>query len=330
MPLRSITRDRRPAPPDPPRPPLPPIGWQPEQFEFTISRAGKSLILPCRRVASSPWWVRPGIEGLSAPEIRLSINRSAGHWGGLVDDIDVPPRDVFLPLTVSAGSLTRLLGELDGFDDITLPLRLQDPVRLTVRRPDGTTRWVDGVVSGQARPWSEAGFVAPMGKLTFGFQLTCEDPWFHGPTQTLARWGQQTGPGTFFPLLPVRVTSDRILGVPVPVRSSGNLRTWTRLTVRGPATSITLTHVESGRSWRAVGNLTPTGTLVVHTDPRVAQTTGLQLTNAAGTAQNWSWLQPPFDLWPLPSGDQTVRLEIAGATSATSAVLEADPLYKAA
>jgi hypothetical protein len=330
VPLRSITRDRTLAPPPVDRPPRPIIGWQPEQFEFTITRDGQSLILPCRRVAASPWWVRPGIEGLSAPEVRLSMNRAAGHWGGLVDDIDVPPREVFLPLTVSAGSITRMLAELDGFDEITLPLRLQDPVRLTVRRPDGTTRWVDGVSSGPARPWAEQGFVAPMGKLTFGFQLTCEDPWFHGPTQTLAKWGQQNGPGSFFPLLPVRVSSDRILGVPVPVRSSGNLRTWPRLTVTGPATSITLTHVESGRSWRVVENVSPTATVVVSTDPRVAMTTGRQITNGSGTAQLWSRLQPPFDLWPLPPGDQTVRLEIAGATSATTARLEADPLYKAA
>jgi hypothetical protein len=320
-------------PVDPPAPELPP---QPgfsmdrplEQFEFTLSRGGESLRLPCRRTSMSPWTLGPGVDGLDMPEVSVEVDRSAGMWGGLSRDLDVPPREVFLPLTVEAGSLTEFLNERDAFDRLVSPFTL-DPVRLTVRRPDGVTRWIEGHVSGPSRTWPRSQFFAPSGRLSFGLTLTCDDPWWHGEPITPS-WGNDTQSGNFLPILPVRVTTDRILGGPTKINVTGDVAGWPRWTTSGPASSITIAHAESGRSWTAVGNLSPTGSLVVDTNPRVAMTTGRQVTNGAGTAQNWSWLQPPFDLWPLPPGEQTVTLTVLGATAATSVGLELTPLFRSA
>lgn len=299
-----------------------------EQFEFTLSRGGDSLRLPCRRTSTSRWLLGPGVDGLDMPEVSVEVDRSAGMWGGLSRDLDVPPREVFLPLTVEAGSLSEFLAERDAFDRLVSPFTL-DPVRLTVRRPDGVTRWVEGHASGPSRAWPRGQFFAPSGRLSFGLTLTCDDPWWHGEPITKS-WGSSAGGGQFFPIFPVQVMTDRILGGPTTVEVTGDVAAWPRWTIIGPASSITIRHIESGRRWIAEGNLTSTGTLVVDTDPRVAMTTGMQVTNGAGTINNWDWLRSPFDLWPLPPGEQTVTIEVLPAATSTSVQLELIPLYRSA
>lgn len=316
-------------------PPEPPIEPQPgysldrplEQFEFTLSRGGESLRLPCIRTSTSRWLLGPGVDGLDMPAVAVEVERSAGMWGGLSRDLDVPPREVFLPLTVEAGSLTELLNERDAFDRLVSPFTL-DPVRLTVRRPDGRTRWVEGHASGPSRAWSRGQFFAPSGRQSFGLTLTCDDPWWHGETVT-ASWGNDTAAGNFLPILPVRVVTDRILGGPTTINVLGDVASWPRWTIRGPATGATIRHVESGRQFTLTGTVSAGGSIVVDTSPWVAMTTGLQVRGGDG-ANLWNRLQPPFDLWPLPPGEQTVTLTVLGATAATSVDLRLVPLYRSA
>lgn len=326
MPLRyAPSNDVEPAPP--PRPERPPPR-RTQNFEFAISRGGESLVMPCMRQAGSPWWVGDGIEGLDMPEIRLVSERAAGMWGGLARDLDVPQRRVFLPIGLAAGDLQTMLDERDRFDRLTSPLDMS-PVRVTVVRPDGTERWIEGRVDTDPRTWDASTLTVPIGRLRFGLSLICDNPWWRGDQEPVS-WSPDAGRGGFFPLLPVRLRSGRVIGQDTPVFVRGDAPMWPRWSISGPAESVTATHVESGRSWTLHGQFGQSVTpIIVDTDPRVAMTTGLQVATPGGS-QRWSWMQPPFDLWPLPPGDQTVSLEIVGASPTTEVIMYPRPNYRAA
>jgi len=300
-----------------------------QSWGLVISRGGEALEFPASLTWEGPWIITPGVYGLDMPEVQVTRSRAAGMWGGHSSDIDVPSREVFLPLALIAGDLQTMLDERDRFDRLTSPLTL-DPVRLTATRPDGTTRWVEGHTSVDSpRPWTSAEYLSTIGQLRFGWTLICDDPWWHGEQDPIS-WSSEEGRGGFFPLLPVKLRSGRVLAQPTPVFVRGDAPMWPRWSISGPAESVTATHVESGRSWTLHGQFGQSVTpIIVDTDPRVAMTTGLQVATPGGS-QRWSWMQPPFDLWPLPPGDQTVTLEIVGASPTTQVTMTPRPNYLAA
>ncbi|HEY9371540.1 hypothetical protein [Streptomyces sp.] len=298
----------------------------PEQFEMVLSRGGVSIDLPTMRTALTGWAVNPGVEGLDIPATELLQQRAAGQFGSYAVGVDVGAREVFLPLTLVERSLSDLLTTRSALDRLTSPYS-GEPVRLTVTRPDGTTRWIEGHRSGAARRWGREDFFSAGARQSLGLLLICPDPWWHGEPITPKQWHTPESV-PFFPILPVQLSSDRIFSQPRVMDIGGDVPAYPRWTVTGPATSVTATHVESGRSWTVIGNL-GTGTLTVDTDPRIVSTTGMQVTGP-GVTQWWGNMQPPFDLWALPPGEQTVILDIAGASPETTGQLEVTPLWETA
>lgn len=121
-----------------------PIPAPADALTFTLSRGGLSLVL------SGQWTVLGGVEGLDDAPVSLLEERGAGMHGGIAMGVDVPPRDVFLPLALRAGSNESWRANRDFLRELTNPLL--GTVRLTVTARTVTTgSWTGGRRSGMRR-----------------------------------------------------------------------------------------------------------------------------------------------------------------------------------
>ena len=312
----------RPAPPQPPTP----IEW----MRVSVSRGGVELLLD--EGAATGWIIMPGVQGVSTPATALLEQRAAGQWGSYRTGVDVPAREVFFPLHLQTGGHSELLAELDRFHALTSPYS-DEPVRLTVQRPGGHERSIEGFRTSAPQTQDASTWQPTAGWAAVELTLTCPDPWWRGSPRTWS-WEQGVQPSFFDPrgnntFLPLILAADRLLGEPVVVPVPGDVPASPRWIVTGPASSVSATHVESGRSWTVNAALGVGETLTVDTDPRVAATTGLSVVGPAG--EDWfEYLEPPFDLWPLPVGEQSVTVGLAGSSAGSSAALEITPLHETA
>jgi hypothetical protein len=292
---------------------------------LTLSRNGDLLRLPFTAEPGYSWCLAPGIEGLDQPTTSLFQQRAAGQFGSYSRGVDVPAREIFLPILTHHPSYPELLAARDFYNRLTSPYH-GHTVRITVQRPDGTSRYIDGFRTGDGPSWDRATWIPRIAMQKFGQLFVCPDPWWRGAPVTL-QWSGSS-PTDFFPITPVQLSADRLLGVPQSINVPGDVIAYPAFTITGPTTSVTATHVETGRSWTFNAVLDPGEEAMVHTDPRfAAEDSPVHGPNE----ENWfEYLEPPYDLWSLPIGAQTIEIEIAGLTSATQVSVSIQPLYETA
>ena len=290
--------------------PPPPVGADRDDIhlDVRIEQAGLSVDLT--------GWVQAGTEGLDDPHVSPQIQRTAGMFGGIVTGVDVPPRRVTLDVLVWLDGGPEYLAARRRLGDVTSPL---EAGRLWVTCRTGvsvTTRYIDG--------WRVVEQPVPLGRGTWGadgWQLLqlgwdCADVWWREPEAFApVPW---SGPGPVAPFfsahfLPLAVIDSTILGAPTRVVVPGDRgvacpATWT---LDGPGTLWTVTHVQSGRSWSMdVSGLPRPITVVTVPGPAA------QVTDGDGV-NRWTKLAAPYDLFPLPPGEQDVTVTVTGATTDT-------------
>lgn len=293
--------------------------WKPpaaEQTEVTISlsQGGNRLEL------TGPWLVLAGVQGLDDPPMSLTTSSSSAVYGEHATGMVVPAREVFLPVLLRAASGPDWQVLRDSLRSVT---RLDVPTRITVSTRDGRSRHIDGyyspdVIGWTVDTWSASGWQA------LGLTFRCPRPWWVGDRPlTLGPWRAATNRGFLGKLLPVKLGVSQIFGVGVAVYSDGDVATLPTWTIDGTATSIAVVHEESGRSWSlsTAGMARP---ITVVTDP---QRSAVYDGNGV---RRWSSLAAPYDLWPLPVGWSTVRVDIVGADATTVVTGTADTHHMAA
>lgn len=307
----------------PPSPEPPPTVTQ--KIILTIERDGNELSLPLSAdVDDHVWCVAPGIEGLDIPASELLQQRTVGMFGSYDAGIDVPAREIFLPLMVKASDMLDWFTKRDFYNKITAPYA-DRPFRIWGHRPDGTARWIEGFRVGAAPTWDASTWVPRIMWQKFGQTYVCPDPWWRGEEQVL-QWQVPAEAPTFFPILPVRLAPSQIFGEENLVVVQGDIAPSPVWEITGPMTSITVTHIESGRSWTMVATLTAGQTAIVNTDPRGGMNEP-RVQSPSG-ASWWSKIQQPYDLWPIPIGRQTVTVEVDGASTGTTVIMRIPTLWE--
>lgn len=307
--------------PPPPEPP-PTVA---QKILLTIERDGQSLSLPLSAdVDDHVWCVAPGIEGLDIPTSELLQQRTVGMFGSYDAGVDVPAREIFLPLMVKAADMSDWFVKRNVYNKITAPYA-DRPFRIWGHRPDGTNRWIDGFRVGQAPVWDAATWVPRIMWQKFGQTFVCTDPWWRGADQVL-EWLAPAEAPTFFPLLPVQLSPSQIFGNENTVIVDGDIQSPPVWEITGPATEVTVTHIESGRSWTMIATLTAGQTAIVNTDPRAAGTAPRVQSPSGATW--WSKIQQPYDLWSLPIGEQTITVEVDGVGTGTKVVMRLPTLWE--
>lgn len=289
-----------------------------DALRFNLSRSGLTLDLD-----TPPWKVRMGVEGLDDATPEILEDRAAGLHGGFVLGVDYPSRDVVLPLSIKTRSIDEWRAAREKLRAITNPL-LPGMTRLTVTRPDGYSRWIDGYAKILAPAW-DADTWSVTGWQRFGLLLRCPSPWWRSQFPPIT-WDMGSGLFPWFPWPPLRTSASQVLGQDNPVDFGGDAPGFPKWTITGPFTAITVRHVATGRWWKLTDDGTTGGQVTVFTDP---QRTTYRVMRANETSA-FSLLSAPYDLWEMPSGVSQVRVTVTGATVDTKVTMELDQMWASA
>ncbi len=287
----------------------------------TLSRAGESLDL------TGVYSVQAGVIGFDDAALDVPMDASPGVFGGFATGVSVAPRRIMIPVLVDAdggaawqaarAALRRVRRATAG------------TTRISVRQPDATTRVIDAWPVTEPAQWSTDTW-GSWGVQRLGLDFVAERPWWRSVAELSTTWGLGDGeaflsddpPGHGADEL-ARLADSTVLGASSVLDVPGDEDTWPTWTVSGTKGQLTVSHAGSGRSWSV--NLTGvTPDVTVTTDPTAAAVT------RADGANLWSLLSPPFDLWPLPPGEQTVTVTMTGADATSVIRLVADGQYQSA
>ncbi|MEC4016103.1 phage distal tail protein [Streptomyces sp. H27-D2] len=265
------------------------------------------------------WVLQPGTKGLDMPSYAFTTDESPGIDGTFVRQVRGQAKDITLPIAFwcddsRAAYLTRRRGLIRSLNPKL------GPGTLTVTHPDGETRHIScyytaGMEGDESLDAS--GMRWTMTTLTFN----CPSPLWYGEPANLQFETAQTGP--FLPLLPLRVRDSQVLGG-VQVDNPGDDLAYPVWTLKGPATSITLTNSTSGLTLELAHTMTSSDTLVIDTRER-EQTVTLN-----GTDNLWPALSDTSDLWGLEADLNILVLTVLGADTPTELQLTYSPRFLAA
>ncbi|MFJ8923847.1 phage distal tail protein [Streptomyces sp. NPDC102415] len=265
------------------------------------------------------WALQPGAKGLDMPSYAMAQDESPGIDGYEVRQVRAQGKTITLPIAFWAqDSRAAYLARRRAFIRSLNPKRGQGT--LTVTQPDGASRTI-GVRYTDGMEGDESLDAAGARWCITALQFAVPSPYWIGGEVT-TEWKNGAG-GEFFPFLPLTVGDSQVLGA-VTVDNDGDDDAYPIWTIKGPATSATLTNVTTGQTLVLTRTLTGTDTVVIDTRER-RQTALLN-----GVTNLWPNLSDASTLWPLELDTNHLTLTVAGSTTATSVRMTYQPRYLAA
>lgn len=129
--------------------------------EYTLSRGADVLAL----TQANGFYVRPGVEGLDTPPVRLSETEPADTDGSLVTNVRFAPREIVLPLHVEAANANDLRGLTRRVSSLLNPQL--GPVTLTVKHPTQAAELLPAdATDGRAAEWEAANVATTVSEVT--------------------------------------------------------------------------------------------------------------------------------------------------------------------
>ena len=184
---------------------------------------------------------------------------------------------------------------------------LPAPGYIVIQRPDGTKRQV-AVYTSSGLDTPEVGIHDTLYSLT----LDTPDPSWYDQQANQLLYVIPNSPG-ILPLLPVRLSSNYIIGATTIFNTSGaaSYPTWT---MTGPGTP-TMKNLTTGRTW-SLNTPVPSGHIVqVVTKP--GQQSVVDITSSANMWDNLV-LSGTRDLWQIVPGLNSINIAMAGSSLATT------------
>jgi hypothetical protein len=180
---------------------------------------------------------------------------------------------------------------------------------IQVQRPNGSVR--------QIQVYTTAGLDSPEVGLNnlsvYSVTLQTPDPYWSDLQDQSLLYSLGVAPG-ILPLMPVRLGAGTVLGTTV-ITNNGGAQSWPTWTITGPGTP-TIKNLTSGRQW-SLNTSIPAGNVVQITTKPGTQY-AVNLTTAANIWDQLVLGGSISNLWALMTGDNSVSIAMAGATSATS------------
>ncbi|MER6601199.1 phage distal tail protein [Streptomyces parvus] len=265
------------------------------------------------------WIVQPGIKGLDMPDYAMATDEAPGIDGYEVRQVRAQGKTISIPIAFWANdSRAAYLARRRTFIRSLNPKRGQGTLTLT--QPDGDARSIgvryqDGMEGDESL--DTAGRRWCIGVITF----VAPSPYWTGGEVT-TEWKNGVS-GDFFPVLPLVVGDSQVLGA-VTVDNDGDDDAFPVWTIKGPATTVTLTNTTTGQTLVLTRTITGADTIVIDTRER-RQTALLN-----GVTNLWPDLSDASALWPLATGVNDLTLTVAGSTTDTSVRMTYQPRYLAA
>lgn len=247
-------------------------------------------------------------DGRFMPPMRRVEEQVPLQAGARLRSVRHAGRDVMLMLWIDAASETALRTEIR---ELLFKLdATRGDGRLRVTAPGGDQRELTcRYVAGLEMPEVEGQWSGPELQLARAvFRAT--DPYWYDVSTVSATYTTGT-PATFFPFFPLRLSASEVFA-DATLDNSGDVETWPTWTIVGPASSIVLRNLTTGKVLSLSTTLTAGESVSIDTRPGVKTVLRQDGTNL------FSSLSATSSLWPLQRGTNAIRAEMSGATAASS------------
>lgn len=263
----------------------------PEVWEWVTP---DNIIIPLNQ---APFILDNNFSGYLMPDFKR-YEKWLGEYGYL-DGLKVETREVFLPLIIKAENLLDAMRNLAKYFNP----RLGDG-KLRVTYQDGSARelicrYADGMTGNNQNGgvgWQRA-----------GIKLRAVQPYWRDTTEQSYLFTIGT-PLNFFPMLPLHISNGGINGE-VTVINAGEVETWIKVTVNGPAESVILTNQTNGKTMTFPSlNMTEGDVLSINTAP------GEKYIRLNGE-NAFNLLSRDSQLWALEPGNNHLVVQIGNGSA---------------
>jgi hypothetical protein len=261
------------------------------------------------------------VTGLGATPIAMTLD-AAPRGGSSVRHIQPQSRTITWPLSIYGSTHVEFMARYRALARAFTRTRREGPGTLIVARPDGSEREIPAYYS--------AGFTNEAGQGVLNddvvLSLFCPDGYWRA-REALNQLRAYAVSGTHLNPYPT-ISSSQVLGA-TTLSNPGEAEAFPVWTFTGPATSITVTNVDTGEGFVldpnatgiAHGNLLAGETVTVTTEPPAIRGPAGAIWTAA---LNW----PGAVLFALDPGDSNVTFTVAGSGPGTSISLSFQPRYE--
>lgn len=251
-----------------------------------------------------------GSEGRFMPPVQFIEEEVPFQPGARLRDVRIGVKEFDLPIYVDGASESETRSKIRNLLRLFNPLKGDGKIRITA--PDGSQREINCRYSGgleiSERKDSKIGNLQAV-----VFVFRAFDPyWYDTSTQVRTFTTGQTA--TFFPLFPLRLSSSTVFA-DITINNNGDIETWPEWIIKGPASDIILRNLTTGEITHLETSLDEGETLTIATKPGAKTIKKGDGTNLFGTLTNIS------SIWALVDGNNSVRIEMAGANSNSSVQL---------
>lgn len=265
---------------------------------------------------------QPGRKGFHAPTYTHYRDESPAVDGAFWRGVRAGVRELFIPITIVAGSREDLVSTRRSLIGAISPRR-GECVISTVQ-PDLTRRSIKArYASGMEGEEGKGGW--GVYAMTYGLTFVADDPYMFGDERPL-RWGSDAvtrtelpipGADTFYEV----VSAARILGAST-VDNDGDVDAYPIWTFYGPFAAITLTNNSTGSTLTITWSAGDTDSLTIDTTP------GATSVVDGNGVNRWDKLSAGYQLWPLAPGVNELTLDVAESTTATRAEMVYRPRFE--
>jgi hypothetical protein len=283
----------------------------------TWTSPGGGTVLTMSDFGGNDWGITvlPGAVGFGMPEFNFYETSSPSFDGSIVRGVRASAREVSLPILLWGANRAQCLENFRGLIAAMNPRN--GAGTLTVTSPDGSSsRSIAAYYSGGLQG-KDDDVENGLTYMTAVIVLHCPSPfWLGDPSVTRL---QVAYAGTFFPLLPVQLVANQLLGA-VTLTNDGDAEAFPIYTVTGPVTNPAWTNSTNGTFLTLSSTLIAGDVVVVDTREGI-KTVTKGATNLYGSLASGS------SLAPLQPGDNVMSFTVSGATTATSVVISYQKRY---
>jgi hypothetical protein len=283
---------------------------------FTFRSLDGQVILPCTGDELIARW---GIQGLDVPPRENVQEAIYGQEGADLVDIKIGPREYFIPLFL--GSNSSHLDYLNKRGDLR---SLFNHRKVDYKAAGGTFDLVANSIKGERALRST--YVDGMNGdweqdssgiywESFGLNLLAVRPHWYGGRWTTPVIRRPESGAAWFGHFPGRLSSSRTLTAPILVTVLGDIDSYARIDLVGPADDVLITS-DSGLYVSIPDGLADGETAVINTNPRPSE-----MTASFDGVEDWGRIDPETRWAPLPTGDQSIVISIGGLGANSSAVV---------
>jgi len=262
------------------------------------------------------YWVIRGKSGFHGTPFAIIERETPFVAGAYISGIQVKPRILEVPVFVLGNNRNDFLDRMAYLAKYLDPVNGDGTLRYT--RPNGTIRELSCRMSAIFDDSSQNRLFGAKGTQVV-IQFKAYDPYWYPQSPTTASYGV-SAPSAFFPFFPLVVSPDGLSGG-ATINNPGDAPAWPIWDITGPGSDIALINNTTGyRLDMSTTSISAGEHLIIDTRPgfKTAEVDGVSVFDEIDNTST---------LWPFVVGNNSVTLQLTGATGATLAEVEFYPPY---